>query len=304
MALVGIGKIALDQHIPAIRASSSFELIAAISSSSPVLDVPVFEKLADALESLPAIDAVVLCTPPSVRFRDAQIALAAGKALMLEKPPARTLEEARQLGALSRPAQSTILASWHSRFAPMVEKAAAWCATRTIVSGRIIWHESVRKWHPGQKWLWEEGGFGVFDPGINALSILSRLLPESYTVKAARYEVPSNAVTPVGVEIEMMVGAASIEASFDFRKEEGEAWDISLLADSGEEMRLSEGGARLDIDGRTVAIPDQAGEYPSLYAYFASLISEQGSEFDLVPLEIVDQANRCAVRRAVEPVFN
>jgi hypothetical protein len=43
----------------------------------------------------------------------------------------------------------------------------------------IVWHEDVRKWHPGQQWIWEPGGFGVFDPGINALSIATRIFPAS-----------------------------------------------------------------------------------------------------------------------------
>jgi D-galactose 1-dehydrogenase/L-arabinose 1- dehydrogenase len=43
---------------------------------------------------------------------------------------------------------------------------------------QLIWREDVRVWHPGQDWLLAAGGFGVFDPAINALSILTRVLPE------------------------------------------------------------------------------------------------------------------------------
>ena len=41
---------------------------------------------------------------------------------------------------------------------------------------RIDWRESVRKWHPGQEWVWEPGGFGVCDPGINAMSIFTEIM--------------------------------------------------------------------------------------------------------------------------------
>jgi D-galactose 1-dehydrogenase len=41
----------------------------------------------------------------------------------------------------------------------------------------VIWREDVRVWHPGQDWIWQPGGLGVFDPGINALSIITHILP-------------------------------------------------------------------------------------------------------------------------------
>ena len=40
IALVGIGKIALDQHVPAIAASPDWELAATVSRSGRVADVP------------------------------------------------------------------------------------------------------------------------------------------------------------------------------------------------------------------------------------------------------------------------
>jgi D-galactose 1-dehydrogenase len=56
--------------------------------------------------------------------------------------------------------------------------AKAWLAgKRQVARGRITWREDVRKWHPGQDWVFEPGGMGVFDPGINALSILTISCP-------------------------------------------------------------------------------------------------------------------------------
>ena len=51
-----------------------------------------------------------------------------------------------------------------------------WLAGRTIRRVECTWKEDVRVWHPGQAWIWEPG-IGVFDPGINALSVLTRILP-------------------------------------------------------------------------------------------------------------------------------
>ena len=66
----------------------------------------------------------------------------------------------------------------------------------------ILWHEDVRKWHPGQQWIWEAGGFGVFDPGINAFSIATKIFPGTLLVSAAELSFPDGAETPIAAEIE------------------------------------------------------------------------------------------------------
>ena len=47
------------------------------------------------------------------------------------------------------------------------------------------WKEDVTHWHPGQKWIWQAGGLGVFDPGINGLSILTRIMPHGIFLTGA-----------------------------------------------------------------------------------------------------------------------
>ncbi len=61
----------------------------------------------------------------------------------------------------------------------------------------------MRHWHPNQAWIWEPGGFGVFDPGINALSILTEILPGPFTVGSARLVTPANVQTPIAAEVAM-----------------------------------------------------------------------------------------------------
>ena len=75
-----------------------------------------------------------------------------------------------------------VLAAVLGVMSAMVSDARAWLKGRTVTSGRISWRESARKWHPGQRWLWEAGGLGVFDPAINAFSILTALLPSPVVV--------------------------------------------------------------------------------------------------------------------------
>ena len=89
-----------------------------------------------------------------------------------------------------RAAAARLFQTWHSRFAAGVDAAREFLRTRQLVSGKIIWKEDVHHWHPGQRWIWEPGGFGVFDPGINALSLLTEILPKDVCVEARIARVP------------------------------------------------------------------------------------------------------------------
>src|SRR5690606_34384313 len=93
IALVGIGKIARDQHIPSLLASADWELAAAVSRHGTVEGVPNYTNLQDMLAAHPEIGTVSLCIPPVPRFAYARAALAAGRNVMLEKPPGATVAE-------------------------------------------------------------------------------------------------------------------------------------------------------------------------------------------------------------------
>src|SRR6201991_2022784 len=197
VAIVGLGKIARDQHIPAIPATDGVTLVAAADPHASLPDLPHFATLDELLRSGPPIDAVAVCTPPQVRRQQTAIALAAGKHVMLEKPPGASVTELDPLVAAAARANTTLFAAWHSRFAAAVEPARAWLAARRLRSVHIEWKEDVRVWHPGQRWIFEPGGLGVFDPGINALSILTRILPRTVFVTAAELSFPANREAPI-----------------------------------------------------------------------------------------------------------
>ena len=279
LALVGIGKIARDQHLPAIAGDAGFALVAAVSRNARVDGVAHFTDIGGL-----AVDAVSLCTPPQGRATQAAQALAAGWHVMLEKPPGVTLAEVRGL----TPGDQTLFASWHSRAAAGVAPARAWLAGRQILSARIAWREDIRRWHPGQDWILAAGGMGVFDPGINALSILTEILPQPVTVTAARLVIPTNRAAPIAATLALAHGAAVIEVEFDFLQMGPQHWDISVETDAGR-LDLHDGGARLMIAG--VAQPlGENREYAGLYRRFAELIAVGRHDCDLAPLELVTQA--------------
>ncbi|MDI1365011.1 MAG: gfo/Idh/MocA family oxidoreductase, partial [bacterium] len=189
--------------------------------------------------------------------------------------------------------------SWLSRFAAGVPAAHAWIATRQITCVDIQWREDVRRWHPGQTWIWEAGGLGVFDPGINALSILTEIMPREVFVTDARLQVPENVQAPVAAHMAMTdIAGTQITADFDFLQTGPQTWDITVTAEDGV-LRLSSGGARIEIDGQPVVQAADA-EYPGLYTRFGDLIRAGKSEADVRPLALVADAFLVGRRDLVE----
>ena len=75
LAIIGLGKIAQDQHLPVVAKNKDFDLAAVVSSREGYRDVPHFRTPAELFRSGLKLDAVALCMPPEPRFaiaRDAQ----------------------------------------------------------------------------------------------------------------------------------------------------------------------------------------------------------------------------------------
>jgi D-galactose 1-dehydrogenase len=297
VALVGIGKIAVDQHVPAIDASPDWELACTVSRKGHVDEVQAFTGIDEMLAARPEVTVVSLALPPVPRFAYAEAALKAGRHVMLEKPPGATLAEVHALQDLAAAKGLTLYATWHSRMAQAVAAAKGWLRGKTISRAHITWREDVRKWHPGQDWVFEPGGMGVFDPGINALSILTEILPVPVHLLSAELEYPANRQTPIGAKLNF---SGEVSADFDWRQEGPQTWDIAVETPSGR-LDLRMGGNVLEIDGTPVAGENTImGEYPALYARMAELIRRGESEVDLAPMVHVADAMTLGRRVVVE----
>lgn len=304
IALVGIGKIAVDQHVPALNASPDWELTATVSRHGTVEGVPAYTTLDAMLTAHPDIKVVSLCVPPVPRFDIARAALEARCHVMLEKPPGATLSECHALEDMARVRGLSIYATWHSREADKVSAAKAWLRDKTLRSFRVTWKEDVRRWHPGQAWIWQPGGLGVFDPGINALSIVTEILPQPIHVTAATLDIPENCQAPIGVQLTFAhPDAAKVEMVFDWRQQGEQIWTIEAETDAGT-LTLKDGGARMIVDDVEAPSADGltlAGEYPRLYANMAHLLAQGGIDMDLSPMRHVADAFTLGRRVTVEP---
>jgi D-galactose 1-dehydrogenase len=304
VAVIGVGKIARDQHLPVIAKNGDYELVGVVSQSGAHAEgVPTFASAA-ALYASADVDALAICTPPHVRWRLAREALAAGKHVMLEKPPAATLAEMHDLTEAARAAGRTILATWHSRYNAAVDAAKARLGGQRLKALAIEWKDDVRRWHPGQNWIWDAGNFGVFDPGINALSILTKIAPAPMFVRSAKLFYPENRDSPIAATLQFSCPAAApdapLAAEFDWRQEGEQSWNIDIETEAGAKLRLTHGGSRLLVDGAAV-VEAPMREYEGIYAHFAELVKRGASEMDAGPFQIVGDAFLVGSRRSVAP---
>jgi D-galactose 1-dehydrogenase len=301
LALVGLGKIARDQHVPALLQSDSFELVATASPADRLQGVRSYPHLEALLRDLPEVEAVAICTPPQVRYELARRALEHGCHVLLEKPPTVNLSEGHALIELARQQELALFAAWHSREAAGVEPARAWLAQRRLRHVQVQWKEDVRVWHPGQTWIWQAGGLGVFDPGINALSILTRTLPAPLSLRDAELEYPANCAAPIAARLKLaMTPETDVAMELDFlHNGSPPAWDIDVDTDGGQ-LRLSHGGRLMSIDGSTV-VSGADLEYACLYRRFAQLLVERRIDVDLAPLTLVADAFLIGRRISVAP---
>jgi len=303
MGIVGLGKIARDQHIPCIAANPAFELRAVASPHSTIAGVPNFPHLEAMLAGAPELDAVAICTPPQIHYDLARAALNSGRHVLMEKPPCASLAQLEDLVRLAGSVRRSLYQTWHSQHARAVAPAVRLLEKRKLRRVRITWKEDVRRWHPGQGWLWQPGGFGVFDPGMNALSILTRLIPEPVFPRAARLFVPANCAAPIAADVDLTTPSGlDISAAFDFRELGPQRWNIDLDTDAGS-MKLSAGGGLLTLGDEPV--PADAGsldaEYEAIYRRFGELVPRAASDVDTRPLQLVADILLVAKQIPVEP---
>ncbi|MDQ4135759.1 MAG: Gfo/Idh/MocA family oxidoreductase [Pseudomonadota bacterium] len=303
LGVIGLGKIAQDQHLPVIKENPAFELLAVASQRGvPVEGVPHAFKDWREMLRLPDLDAVAICTPPQPRHAIARAALEAGTHVLLEKPPTASLSELVDLKRLAASAGRTLFTTWHSQYNRAVAEARQALAGRSIKSLLVTWKEDVRQWHPGQDWIWQAGGFGVFDPGINALSIVTRIMPAPVFIRRADLEFPSNKDAPIAATLEFGSGQPDedLRAVFDWRQTGEQTWDIAVETSDGMSLKLMKGGSRLEIDGRLV-VEEPPAEYEGIYRRFNELLANKRSEVDTDPFRLVADAFMIGRHIAAEP---
>jgi predicted dehydrogenase len=129
VGVIGLGTAALTGHLPALAASSRFELVGLLDTRKDQVEAasarfPAAKPRLDseAFFALPELEAVIVATPPDSHAALAAEALRAGKHVLVEKPLARTVEESRSLVDLAGAGGLTLCVGHEKRFHASLER--------------------------------------------------------------------------------------------------------------------------------------------------------------------------------------
>jgi len=301
IALAGIGKIARDAHLPALQRSSDWHLDATISRNASLDGIRAFKTMEDFLADPGEVKTVSLSLPPAPRFDYAIKAMRAGLNVMLEKPPAVTLIECRKLIAEAEAQGVTLFLSWHSRMGAACDMARDRLKDARLKRLTIDWREDIRQFHPDQDWIWDAGNLGVFDPGINAFSILARILPDFPHVSKTHMIVPEGRETPIAADVAFThPHGADMTCTLDWRHDGGPIWNMEIETDQGA-FTLTRSGSGIDDGDGEIDLGDDLDEYDHLYARLAELVAKGTSETDTRPMEMVADAFLLGTRETGAP---
>ena len=139
----------------------------------------------------PRVEAVYICTPHHLHLEHARLAAEAGKHILLEKPLARTADEARAIVDLASGTGVTLMVAENYRFMPPVQAAREMVDRGDLGTLRLV---QLQEDFPFQPVQWRNdaqlnGGGVLIDGGIHKVSLLAYLAGDPAEVYAA--EVPS-----------------------------------------------------------------------------------------------------------------
>ncbi len=145
----------------------------------------------DSLINDPKIDAIIIATPPELRFKLASEALSAGKHLMLEKPVALNSEEVLELQRLSIRKKLSVAIDFEYRAVPLFMKAKRIIEENLLGVPWLIkldWIMSSRA-DENRAWNWysqqEKGGGVIGALGTHAFDLLHWFFGPTIQVKGS-----------------------------------------------------------------------------------------------------------------------
>ena len=195
VAVAGLG-FGEKVHIPALRACPQAVPVALwhprqdrVEQASRAAELPGSSNFEQVLSD-PAVEAVVIATPPAARFELAKQALLAGKHLLLEKPVALNASEAQQLEQLALERGLICAVNFEYRAVPAFQQLAAllhqgWVGDPWLL--RFDWLMGSRA-NPQRPWNWysqQALGGGVLGAlGSHAFDMMQWLVGPTRQVQA------------------------------------------------------------------------------------------------------------------------
>lgn len=144
----------------------------------------------ESLLTAPDIDLVYIATPPGLHHRQASTALRSGRHVLVEKPLATTLADARALETLAVEKRLVCVANLIERYNPLAH------AVRRVIDSRILGglvhglfvNEAADEGLPRTHWFWNrELSGGIFvEHGVHFFDLVASWLGQGTVLSAAR----------------------------------------------------------------------------------------------------------------------
>ncbi|AYC99888.1 Gfo/Idh/MocA family oxidoreductase [Neorhizobium sp. NCHU2750] len=184
VAMIGLGMAAGHHARALLDLADQVECVAAYSQTearrqafAAQYPIPVVDSL-EAIFANPAIDAVLILTPPSSHLELVERAVAAGKHILLEKPLDISLERAEAIVNLAEEAGVKLGVVLQNRFRP-----AALALDLLVLTGRlgslVEASAAIRNWRPqsyydveGRGTRARDGGGVLLTQGIHTIDLL------------------------------------------------------------------------------------------------------------------------------------
>jgi predicted dehydrogenase len=188
------------------------------------------------LREAPA-DLVVVASPPHLHVEMAADALAAGKHVLLEKPPALSVADYERLCRLAADAGRVVAVDYHMRFNPIYRAVGRLVAVRALGDLTRVAVDNLASDEPlaPSHWFWDparSGGIFV-EHGVHFFDIFEQLLGHPTVLWARSYRRPDGVADRAYCAVEYPGGVfATFCHSFD-RPYEIERTVVRLVFDRG-----------------------------------------------------------------------
>ena len=214
-----------------------------------------FGSYADAVSD-PRVDAVYICTPHHLHLEHARLAASAGRHILLEKPLARTAEEAQSIVTVAKDAGITLMVAENYRFMPPVVAARQIIDRGDLGSLRLV---QLQEDFPFQPVEWrndaEQNGGGVLiDGGIHKLSMLAYFAGPPSEVYAAVVPSAQPGLAAEDGVVAMLRYSSGLVAFINHTWSAGPHTDRPWVTVSGSKASLS-----FELGGNWVDTIDPAG---------------------------------------------
>lgn len=222
VAIVGTGIFARDQHLPSIQKLPNLEVVSAFNRTrskalefAQIAGIPesqVYESLEQVFED-PAVDIVDALLPAQFTLNAVKLALASKKPIMLEKPIAANMAQAREIVQITRDLSVpvAILENWLYLDAITILKEKVLPQIGEVIS---FTYNATGPWNEKNKYLatlWRQnpehiGGF-LSDGGVHQLALLTGVLGPVSSVGALTRQV-----RPESGDIDVVYSTMTLES--------------------------------------------------------------------------------------------